>query len=156
MHHLKRHAAALKKHLMRSQYQPDYLTSHLCKLGVQQGSLSVRSPLIMKDILLLLLLLSDLSQFPLLLFSLRGVEGIRVLPQVAGATDEAATSLGKRTNAKKEKGGLERQQQQQQQQQQFNQAQQHVVAKTVSYILLPLFLLLLLLLLPVDAGVGGF
>ena len=142
---------------MRSQYQPDYLTSHLCKLGVQQGSLSVRSPLIMKDILLLLLL-SDLSQFPLLLFSLRGVEGIRVLPQVAGATDEAATSLGKRTNAKKEKGGLERQQQQQQQQQQqFNQAQQHVVAKTVSYILLPLFLLLLLLLLlPVDAGVGGF
>lgn len=70
MHPLKKTRCGIKKHLVWSQYQPDYLTSHLCQLGVQQGSLCVKSPLIMKDILLLLLLFSDLSQFPLLLFSL--------------------------------------------------------------------------------------
>lgn len=54
---------------------------------MQQGSLSVRSPLIVKEILLY-----DRSQLPFL-FSLCGVEGIGALPQVAGATDAVATSL---------------------------------------------------------------
>lgn len=80
---------------------------------MQRGSLSlsVTSPLIMKDILhlllFLLLLLSDLSQlffFCSLSFSLCGVEGIRVLPQVAEATDAAATLLVSRRTMQR-KGG---------------------------------------------------
>lgn len=80
-------------------YQPHYLTFHLCQLGMQQESLLEvhLSGKIFSS--------SATSLSSPFLFSLCGVEGMGVLPQVAEATDAVATLLVGCTPQRKGKVG---------------------------------------------------